>query len=56
MSVTRDDIEVALSQHCRRRARHLCKVYADEQYPNDKEDASLLYQSMQEEYGLANLD
>lgn len=56
MSVTRNDITDALSAHCRRKARYLCKIYADEQYPDNKENAALLYRHMKEEYGLANLD
>jgi hypothetical protein len=56
MSVDYAEIKDALDRRCPRRARHLCKIYADEQCPDNKENAALLYRHMKEEYGLANLD
>lgn len=56
MSVDYDTIQKSIAMRCPRRARHLCRIFADEQCPDNKENAALLYRHMKEEYGLANLD
>jgi hypothetical protein len=49
------DIEDALMIHCRRRARHLCKIYADE-HGTDVQECKMMYSELKVRYGLENLN
>lgn len=49
------EIEAALKLHCRRRARHLCKLYADE-FCSDPDSKKMMYNEMKVRYGLQDLN
>ena len=48
------DIETALKLHCYRRARHLCKIYA-EVHETDRQRQKMLYDELKVRYGLEKL-
>ena len=48
------DIETALKLHCYRRARHLCKIYA-EMMGGTEEDTEQLYDELKAKFGLKKL-
>ena len=48
------EIETALKLHCYRRARHLCKIYA-EVHEIDIRRQKMLYDEMKVRYGLEKL-
>lgn len=49
------DIEKAISCHCLRRARALCKIYAEE-HTDAIADAHDAYERLKKHYGLEGLD
>ena len=49
------EIEAALKLHCRRRARHLCKIFA-ETFGADPDDKKIMYNEMKVRYGLQDLN
>lgn len=48
------DIQRAIDLHCPRRARHLCKIYA-EMMGVTEEDTERLYEELKEKFGLDKL-
>ena len=46
------DIQRALYLHCRRRARHLCRIYAEEQCDGTREDFERIYSETKQLFGL----
>lgn len=49
------DIEKAITCHCLRRARALCKIYAGE-HTDGIADAHVAYEHLKKHYGLEGLD
>lgn len=49
------DIEKTISCHCLRRARSLCKIYAEE-HTDDIAAAHVAYEHLKKHYGLEGLD
>ena len=49
-----NDIQHAIDIHCPRRARHLCKIYA-EMTGGTEEEAEQLYEELKEKFGLNKL-
>lgn len=50
-----NDIQTALDLHCRRRARHLCRIYAEEQSDGTREDFERIYNETKQLFGLDNI-
>ena len=46
------DIQRALDLHCRRRARHLCRIYAEEQSDGAREEFERIYNETKKLFGL----
>ena len=47
-----NDIQHALDLHCRRRARHLCRIYAEERSDDTREDFERIYNETKQLFGL----
>lgn len=50
--VSEEDIERALKLHCPRRARHLCKMMAEEQSDNE-EDKNAIYEYLMQKHAIS---
>ena len=48
------EIQHAIDLHCRRRARHLCKIYA-EMMGRTEEDTEQIYEELKAKFGLEKL-
>jgi hypothetical protein len=55
MSVDYEDIKDSLDRRCPRRARHLCKIYAEEHACGDSEDFQRIYAETKRRFGLDSL-
>lgn len=55
MSVDYSIIRDAIGKHCPRRARHLCKIYAEEHCDGTKDDFERIYKDALNRFGLAGL-
>lgn len=49
------EVKDALAIHCKRRARHLCKLYA-ETHGKTKDERKQIYAELKVYYGLVGLD
>lgn len=49
------DIQQAIDMRCRRRARHLCKIYAEEQSGGLRSEYERIYAETKSFFGLNNI-
>lgn len=55
MSVDYAEIKGALDRRCPRRARHLCRIYAEEHCDGTRDGFRQLYQETKRRFGLDSL-
>lgn len=55
MSVDYDTIRKAIAMRCLRRARHLCRIYAEEHCDGTRDGFNSLYQETKRRFGLDSL-